>query len=111
MAFVGVSDPDRARVFYRDTLGLQVVSDERPFALVFDAEGTMLRVTIVKEPAAAGYTVLGWQVSDITATVKELASAGLNSNGMVAWDRTNLASGRRQVAPKWRGSKIRTATC
>ena len=77
MAFVGVSDPDRANAFYRDTLGLRLVSDERPFALVFDAQGTMLRVTIVKEPAAAGYTVLGWQVSDITATVKELASAGV----------------------------------
>src|SRR6202011_3040321 len=77
MAFVGVSDPDRARAFYRDTLGLHLVSDESPFALVFDAQGRMLRVTSVKKVAAAGYTVLGWQVRDITATVKELASAGV----------------------------------
>jgi catechol 2,3-dioxygenase-like lactoylglutathione lyase family enzyme len=77
MAFIGVRDPDRARAFYGDTLGLHLVSDERPFALVFDVQGTMLRATMVKEVAAAVYTVLGWQVPDIAATVKELASAGV----------------------------------
>jgi hypothetical protein len=30
-----------------------------PFALVFDARGTMLRVTIVEKVGSAGYTVLG----------------------------------------------------
>ena len=35
-AFVATRDPDRAKAFYRDTLGLRLVSEELPFALVFD---------------------------------------------------------------------------
>ncbi len=45
--------------------------------LVFDAGGTMLRVTTVQKVAAAQYTVLGWQVEDIAATVKVLQKAGV----------------------------------
>src|SRR5205085_7932667 len=61
IGFVAASDPDRAKNFYRDILGLRLVSEEMPFALVFDAHGTMLRLTIVKKLSPAGYTVLGWQ--------------------------------------------------
>ena len=77
MAFVATRDPERAKAFYRDTLGLQMVTEQLPFALVFDAHGTMLRVTIVREIVVAPYTVLGWEVPDIAATVKELAAAGV----------------------------------
>jgi len=52
IGFVATSDPDRAKKFYRDTLGLPLVSEEKPFALVFDAHGTMLRVTIVGKASA-----------------------------------------------------------
>jgi catechol 2,3-dioxygenase-like lactoylglutathione lyase family enzyme len=76
IAFVGVSDADTARTFYRDILGLTLVSEDG-FALVFDANGTMLRVTMVPEVRAANYTVLGWQVSDIVATAKLLNAAGV----------------------------------
>lgn len=71
----------------------------------------MLRVTIVKEPAIAGYTVLGWQVSDITATVKELANAGVKLERYGGLGQDELGIWRLQVAPKWRGLEIRTATC
>jgi catechol 2,3-dioxygenase-like lactoylglutathione lyase family enzyme len=77
IAFVATSDPDRAKNFYRDILGLPLVSED-PFALVFDAHGTMLRVTQVQKLAAAQYTVLGWQVADIVATVKDLQKAGVS---------------------------------
>ena len=62
MAFVATRDPDRAKRFYRDNLGLHLVAEQLPFALVFDAHGTMLRVTIVHEIVVAPYTVLGWEV-------------------------------------------------
>ena len=77
MAFVGVRDPERAKTFYRDTLGLELVTEQLPFALVFDAHGIMLRVSIVQQVAVAPYTVLGWEVPDIAAAVKELSSAGV----------------------------------
>ncbi len=77
MAFVGTRDPDRARSFYRDTLGLRLIGEELPFALVFDIQGTMLRVSIVHDLTPAKYTVLGWQVPDIVATAKDLQQAGV----------------------------------
>jgi len=77
IGFVAASDPDRAKKFYRDTLGLHLVSEEMPFALVFDAHGTMLRVTIVQKVVPAGYTVLGWQVPNIVAAAKALSEAGV----------------------------------
>lgn len=76
-AFVAVSDADQAKKFYRDTLGLTLVQEELPFALIFDAAGTMLRVTLVGQVVAAPYTVLGWQVTDIAAAVKSLERNGV----------------------------------
>jgi catechol 2,3-dioxygenase-like lactoylglutathione lyase family enzyme len=74
---VGVRDAERARTFYRDTLGLRLVSEDG-FALTFDANGTMLRVSLVREVVAAPYTVLGWEVDDIAAKAKALMAAGVN---------------------------------
>ena len=76
MAFSATTDAARATTFYRDQLGLRLVSDEG-FALVFDAGGTMLRVQRVKEVGEARYTTLGWQVPDIGAKVEELEKAGV----------------------------------
>ncbi len=76
MSFVGVSDADKARAFYRDTLGLTLVHEDG-FALVFDVGGIMLRVTLIGEVRPQPYTVLGWQVSDATATARALANAGV----------------------------------
>jgi catechol 2,3-dioxygenase-like lactoylglutathione lyase family enzyme len=77
IAFVSTRDPARSREFYQGTLGLLLVADEQPQALVFDAHGTMLRVTIVQEHTPAPYTVLGWSVEDIQATVADLHSKGV----------------------------------
>lgn len=76
VAFVGATQPERAKAFYAGTLGLRLVSEDG-FALVFDANGVMLRVANVREVAPAQYTVLGWEVSDIAAKVNELSSAGV----------------------------------
>jgi len=42
VAFVHITDWARARAFYEDVLGLRLVEEEKPFALVFDANGIML---------------------------------------------------------------------
>jgi hypothetical protein len=60
-ALVGTTDAGRAKAFYSKALGLRLVSEE-PIALVFDANGTMLRVHMVAKVAEAKYTVLGWNV-------------------------------------------------
>jgi catechol 2,3-dioxygenase-like lactoylglutathione lyase family enzyme len=76
VAFVGTRNPQGAKDFYRDTLGLNLVSED-PFALVFDVNGTMLRVTPVPQLTPAKFTVLGWAVGNIEATVKQLQEAGV----------------------------------
>src|SRR5258708_5552290 len=77
IGFISIVDVSRARDFYRDTLGLRLVMEEPPFALVFDANGIMLRLGMAKELPAAHGTVLGWQVPEITATVRNLVQAGV----------------------------------
>ncbi len=76
IAFAATSDLTRARTFYETTLGLRLV-DENAYACVFDANGTMLRVTAVAEVAQPGYTVLGWSVTDVAHTVTELEARGV----------------------------------
>ncbi|HEY6445550.1 MAG TPA: VOC family protein [Acidobacteriaceae bacterium] len=76
VAFVPVTNADRARAFYRDTLGLCLVYEDG-FALVFDSQGTMLRVTLVRDLKPQAFTVLGWQVNDAAAAAQELAAAGI----------------------------------
>ena len=74
MAFVATQDAAKAKAFYRDTLGLRLMSEDH-FALAFDAHGIMLRVTNVGKAVVAPYTVLGWEVKNITATVKAMLKA------------------------------------
>ena len=75
IAFVSTKKPDRAKAFYGDVLGLRLL-DDNPFALVFDAAGTMLRVSKVRELKPAPYTVLGWEVPDIRGMIQNLMSRG-----------------------------------
>jgi len=76
VAFAGTIDPGRAKQFYAGTLGLRLVSEDG-FALVFDANGTPLRVSTVREMTPAPYTVLGWEVQDIVAAAEALAEVGV----------------------------------
>jgi catechol 2,3-dioxygenase-like lactoylglutathione lyase family enzyme len=77
IGFVTIVDVDRAKSFYRDTLGLRLVSEEPPFALVFDANGIMLRLGMGKQLPPASGTVLGWQVLNIESVVLTLGAAGV----------------------------------
>jgi catechol 2,3-dioxygenase-like lactoylglutathione lyase family enzyme len=77
VAFLPTTDPARARAFFESALGLRLIADEKPFALVFDANGTMLRVTTVGEYKPDPFTVLGWEVEAIESTVERLTAAGV----------------------------------
>jgi catechol 2,3-dioxygenase-like lactoylglutathione lyase family enzyme len=78
VAFVSIVDVARAKAFYRDTLGLRLISEEPPFALVFEANGILLRLGMAQELPPAHGTVLGWQVPDIQAAIHELREAGVH---------------------------------
>jgi catechol 2,3-dioxygenase-like lactoylglutathione lyase family enzyme len=76
ISFVATQNPASARKFYEAILGLTLVRDD-PFATVFDANGTMLRVQKVHELLPAKHTVLGWEVDDICAKTRELTKRGV----------------------------------
>jgi|SRR5271166_763392 len=77
VAFVAITDGDRARAFYEGVLGLRFVKDDG-FALVFDANGIMVRAAKMKEVKPAQFTVLGWQVKDISAMAAALRDKGVH---------------------------------
>jgi len=77
VGFIPTTDLARARAFFEGTLGLRC-TDDNPIACVFDANGTVLRVTAVPELAPAGYTIAGWLVDDIGAVIGELAERGVS---------------------------------
>jgi len=76
VAFIPVTDIARARTFYESTLGLSVI-DESPFALVVDADGVTIRITPVPDFRPQPFTIAGWDVDDIEATVDGLTARGV----------------------------------
>ncbi|MGA2674169.1 MAG: VOC family protein [Terracidiphilus sp.] len=90
VGFVSIVDVSRAKAFYRDTLGLRLVMEEPPFALVFDANGIMIRLGMAKEIAPAHGTVLGWQVPEINEVVKNLGQAGVQFERYTGMDQDEL---------------------
>lgn len=71
--FVPTVKPDKAKLFYKEILGLKLLSEDN-YALEFEANGIKLRVIIVQELKPQEFTVLGWNVEDISSTVKTLKS-------------------------------------
>ena len=63
-------------MFYSEVLGFRLMEDT-PFALVFDANGTMLRIQKVERLSPAGYTTLGWHVGDMQEAVELLRQRGI----------------------------------
>jgi catechol 2,3-dioxygenase-like lactoylglutathione lyase family enzyme len=77
IAFVSIHDVERAKHFYRDTLGLELVSEEPPYALVFQVQGVMLRLAINPKATPIRGTVLGWRVPELSSAVEDLRRAGV----------------------------------
>jgi predicted enzyme related to lactoylglutathione lyase len=75
-AFVATMDAEKAKAFYQGTLKLTFVRDDS-YALVFDANGIMLRVSRVQQHTPPPFTVLGWKVPDIEAEIAELSKSGV----------------------------------
>lgn len=76
VTFLLTQNPDAALAFYRDTLGLSFLHDDG-FALVFDLNGVMLRISRIPQFTPAKNTVLGWQSADIEAGIDQLVAKGV----------------------------------
>jgi catechol 2,3-dioxygenase-like lactoylglutathione lyase family enzyme len=77
IAFVPTHDFDKARAFYVDVLGLRFVANDG-FAMVLDANGTMIRVAKVQPDYTPPiFTILGWQVTNIESVVADMTKKGV----------------------------------
>ena len=77
VACVPTRDAQKARAFYEGVLGLHFVKDDG-FALVFDANGIMIRIAKAPEFKPYPFTILGWQVSGIEDVVRGLQRKGVH---------------------------------
>ena len=76
VAFIPTSNLTQARAFYGTMLGL-LMEGESPVAVTFDANGTTLRCVLVERFTPFPFTIVGWTVQDIAATVTELTARGI----------------------------------
>jgi catechol 2,3-dioxygenase-like lactoylglutathione lyase family enzyme len=76
IGFIPTRNAERARTFYEQTLGLRFISDD-PFAVVMEANKTMIRLVRIDEFTPAPYTILGWESTEIEQTVKALTGKGV----------------------------------
>ena len=76
-AFIATTDAPRSVAFYEKTLGLRIVSQDR-FAIVFDANGTELRIQKVESLVPHPFTSLGWQVARLESVIRDLAARGVS---------------------------------
>jgi catechol 2,3-dioxygenase-like lactoylglutathione lyase family enzyme len=76
IVFAATTQPERARTFYCDVLGLRFEEDS-PFALVVRTANATLRIQKVQTFAPLPFTLLGWKVENIKATAKQLLGKGV----------------------------------
>jgi len=69
IAFSQTTQPELAKAFYSDVLGLKLEEDN-PFALIFLAGRMMLRVQKVNAFSPLPSCSLGWKVTDIRVIVQ-----------------------------------------
>ncbi len=92
VGFVPSLDLERSRPFYEGVLGLRVVALD-PFALVLDANGTTVRVVCVQGVEGfhpQPFTILGFNVSDIRAAMRELTEQGVEFRRFPRMDQDEL---------------------
>lgn len=81
VAFLATSRPEEAKRFYREKLGLLFVQDDENH-IVFDSNGTILRIQRVPELVPTGNIALSWEVENLLATVASLKSRGIRFERM-----------------------------
>jgi catechol 2,3-dioxygenase-like lactoylglutathione lyase family enzyme len=92
----------QATTFYRDTLGLPLAHEDN-FAAVFNTGRATLRVSFVADFEPHEHTILGFQVSDVKATVEALRQEGVAFNRYPGFGQDELGiltlpGGLQQVA-------------
>jgi catechol 2,3-dioxygenase-like lactoylglutathione lyase family enzyme len=91
VAFVNITNRERALSFYCETLGLELRSTDS-FGDFLGLRNALLRVTSLAEHQAHGHPVLGWNVDDVVSTVRDFKAVGSSLSSTKAWARMSLVS-------------------
>jgi len=76
VAFISVSERERALEFYRDVLGFELHSSDG-FGDFVKLDGALMRVTVLPDFHASPHPVLGWNERDVAATVRSMRDRGV----------------------------------
>lgn len=98
-AFSGfsVDDPEAARAFYADTLGLDVTVLDESMGLIqleLTGGGKVLAYAKGESHEPATFTILNFPVSDVEATVRELTAKGVAFERYDGFDQDDLGISR-----------------
>lgn len=88
-AFIPTTKPQLAKEFYMNILGLKLMSED-DYALEFEANGTLLRITTVGKLEPRPFTVLGWNVDGLTSLVKSLNKLGVKFEKYESFEQDEL---------------------
>jgi catechol 2,3-dioxygenase-like lactoylglutathione lyase family enzyme len=82
-------DRARAVAFYRDILGLKFAYEDN-LAAVFNSGGINLRISLVPDFTPHEHTILGFNVADVTTTVRALMDNGVTFNRYAGFKQDEL---------------------
>jgi len=82
-AYIPTVDPDRAKRFYVNLLGFNLLSEDY-YGLELETNGSLLRISTVEHFNPHPFTVLGWGVDDLSSIITSLTRKG------VAFERYNI---------------------
>jgi catechol 2,3-dioxygenase-like lactoylglutathione lyase family enzyme len=80
IASIPTADADIARTFYEQTLGLTFISQDQ-FAIVFRVGPAQTTLRVVCAPGGftpTPFSIFGWEVDDIDASITELSGKGID---------------------------------
>jgi catechol 2,3-dioxygenase-like lactoylglutathione lyase family enzyme len=93
-ATIAVSDLDRARKFYEETLGLQAKMED-PGGIMYASGDTMVLVYPSQYAGTSQATVATWMVGDLDAVIDDLTSKGVTFE---QYDMEGLKTDERGIA-------------
>ncbi len=77
VVIIATRDRKISAPYYRDTLGLPLISED-PYAAVFNLSGAVMRLSTIEDWKPHKHTVFGFEVADIAATIRSLKSKGVD---------------------------------
>ena len=75
-AFIPTVDPDKAKRFYVNLLGFDLLSEDY-YGMELELNGSLLRIATVEQFKPHPFTVLGWEVDDLSSLITSLVRKGV----------------------------------